>query len=106
MFQDAISLSTCQTLGRPTRSATAIWCWPRESLGEHFFESVKLEDEVHVGVDPLATIFYSVVSFDVADFRVLVKAISDDKTGGTTDSALAVNENTFPSFHSIIDQFA
>ena len=67
---------------------------------------MKFEDEVHVGIDPLATIFHSVVSFDVADSRVLVQAISDDKTGGTTDSALAVDENTFPSFHSIIDQFA
>ena len=67
---------------------------------------MKFEDKVHVRVDPLATIFYSVVSFDVADFGVLVKAISDDEAGGATDSTLAMNENTFPSFHSIVDQLA
>lgn len=65
-------------------------------------ELLKLHDEVHVRPDPLAAFLRLVVCFLHAAFRLLVQPVGDDQTSRSTDTTLAVDENTLSLLDPII----
>ncbi len=66
-----------------------------------FLKLGKLVYQVHIGSDPLAPLFYSIVRFVDAQMRAFVQSVSNNEASGSTDPTLTVDKDAF----SLLDTF-